>query len=97
MDKIRKFFKVTSNTQLLIVNIVFAITGSLALYFANIVTAALHINYDEVNIYAYWTVRILLIIPIYQLLLIVVGTALGQFTYFWNIEKRLLRRFGLKF
>lgn len=35
MKKIRSFFKVDSNYQLFIVNLVFALTGSAALYFAD--------------------------------------------------------------
>ena len=34
MEKIRKLFRVDTNYQLIIVNIVFAITGTLALYLA---------------------------------------------------------------
>ena len=37
MQKIRDFFKVNSNYQLFMVNLVFAVTGSTALYLADII------------------------------------------------------------
>jgi hypothetical protein len=33
----------------------------------------------------------------YQILLIVNGTILGQFKFFWAFEKKMLSRFGIKF
>jgi hypothetical protein len=41
--------------------------------------------------------RILIIFPIYQLLLIVVATVFFQFKFFWEFEKKILKRVGLKF
>ena len=43
----------------------------------------------------YWSIRILIIFPLYQILLIIVGTIFGEFKYFWEMEKKILRRFGL--
>ena len=34
--------------------------------------------------------------PIYQLTLPLVGWVFGQFNFFWNFEKKMLRRMGLK-
>ena len=44
------------------------------------------------NTILYWVIRVLIIFPLYQLLLIVVGTIFGEFKYFWNIEKKILKR-----
>jgi hypothetical protein len=38
----------------------------------------------------------MLLIPVYQILLIVVGAFFGEFTYFWRIEKKMLGRLGIK-
>ena len=40
----------------------------------------------------YIFLRILIIIPIYQLILIVVAAIFGEFQYFWEFEKKFLRR-----
>ncbi|WP_298420418.1 DUF6787 family protein [uncultured Kordia sp.] len=42
--------------------------------------------------FLYWIVRIIIILPIYQILLIIFGTLLGQFKFFWEFEKKMLRR-----
>ena len=33
-------------------------------------------------------IRILIIFPLYQVILIFIGTIFGQFKYFWHFEKR---------
>ena len=43
----------------------------------------------------YWILRLILIFPLYQILLILVGTIFGQFKYFWEIEKKFLARIGI--
>ena len=94
MQKIRNLFKVNSNTQLLIVNIVFAVTGTASVYLAGVIIDFFGLN--ALNTILYWSLRILLLVPVYQILLIIVGTLFGQFSYFWQMEKKMLKRFGVK-
>ena len=94
MEKIRNLFKVESNIQLIIVNIVFAVTGTASVYLAGMIID--FFGLDVLNSFVYWTLRILLLIPVYQFLLIIIGTLFGQFTYFWQMEKKMLKRFGIK-
>ena len=96
MEKIRKLFKVDSNYQLFIVNVVFAITGSLALYLAGILLDLINISTDNTNTLIYWTLRIILILPVYQVLLLLVGAIFGEFKYFWAMEKKIINRFKRK-
>ena len=95
MQKIRNLFKVNSNTQLLIVNIVFAVTGTASVYLAGVIIDFFGLN--ALNTILYWSLRISLLVPVYQILLIIVGTLFGQFSYFWQMEKKMLKRFGVKF
>jgi hypothetical protein len=39
----------------------------------------------------WWTARILVIVPVYELLLFGFGTLLGQYRFFWPKQKRILR------
>ena len=96
MEKIRKLFKVDSNYQLFIVNIVFAITGSLALYCAGTLLDLINISVDNTNTLVYWTLRIILILPVYQVLLLLIGAIFGEFKYFWAMEKKIINRFKRK-
>ena len=38
---------------------------------------------------------LLILFPTYQVLLVVIGTLLGQHKFFWAFEKKMLKRFGL--
>jgi len=91
----KKFLKVNSNFQLLIILIVFAITGSLSLYLSEFILNFLNVNQHNMNILFYWFLRILILFPVYQLLLILIGTLFGQFSYFWKFEKKFLKKIGI--
>jgi len=43
----------------------------------------------------YWFFRLIIIFPIYQILLIFIGSLFGEFKYFWKIEKKILIRLGI--
>ena len=90
MNKILKLFKVESLLRLSIIFIVFAITGSLSVVIGEYVVQFFFS--DEVGGVFYWIMRILIIFPLYQILLIIVGTIFGEFRYFWSMEKKILRR-----
>ena len=91
----KKFLKVNSNFQLLIILIVFAITGSLSLYLSEFILNFLNVNQNNMNILFYWFLRILILFPVYQFLLILIGTLFGQFSYFWKFEKKFLKKIGI--
>ena len=91
----KKFLKVNSNFQLLIILIVFAITGSLSLYLSEFILNFLNVNQLNMNILFYWFLRILILFPVYQLLLILIGSLFGQFSYFWKFEKKFLKKIGI--
>ncbi len=97
MNKIRDIFKVETNFQLLKVNVVFAITGTLSVYFAGIVIDFLGLDPYVLGSFFYWSLRIILLLPVYQFLLIIIGSIYGEFEYFWKIERKMLGRLGIKF
>ena len=94
INKLLKIFKVKSIFQLLIIFIVFGITGSLSVILGDPILNKFA-GEDIVNKEYYWILRLILIFPLYQVLLIIVGTIFGQFKYFWEIEKKILIRIGL--
>tara|TARA_B100000795_G_C22750534_1_gene419222 strand:+ start:154 stop:465 length:312 start_codon:yes stop_codon:yes gene_type:complete len=97
MEKLKERWGITSNIQIILILIVFAINGSFAAWVADPVTTFLGISKASTGIYIYWPLRILLIFPIYQLTLPVVGYLFGQFKFFWNFEKKFLSRIGFGF
>ena len=96
MNKLKQRWNITSNYQLVIIFIVFAITGSSASYLSKPVTTFLGITKENIS-WLYWPFRIMIIFPVYQVLLVIIGTIFGQFTFFWNFEKKMLDRMGLGF
>tara|TARA_Y100001933_G_C18748191_1_gene458768 strand:- start:163 stop:468 length:306 start_codon:yes stop_codon:yes gene_type:complete len=93
-SKLIKIFKVKDFNQLIIIFIVFGITGSLSVVLGKYVLINIFGESFLKNDY-YWLLRLILIFPIYQVLLIIVGALFGQFRYFWEIEKKILIRMKL--
>ena len=90
-EKLLKLFKVENYLRLFIVFTVFGITGSLSVILGKYVLISIFSS-EIVNNQFFWLIRILLIFPLYQILLIIVGTLFGEFRYFWAIEKKILIR-----
>ncbi len=96
MEKLKKRWGLSSNWQVLAIIIVFSLNGSFATWVAKPVTEFFGLSSETTNPYIlYLTLRILLIFPIYQITLPIVGWFFGQFKFFWNFEKKMLRRLGL--
>lgn len=96
MKKLKQRWNIETNGQLFIVFLVFAITGSSAAKLASPLTDFFEIK-KEMGWYVYWPFRILIILPIYQFLLVFFGWVFGEFDFFWNFEKKMLRGMGLGF
>ncbi|PXX99107.1 diacylglyceryl transferase [Marinifilum breve] len=94
-DKLKKRWEINSNLQLVIILIVFSITGSLSVLVRNPIFEYFSIDADT-NILLRILLSILIITPTYQVLLLIVGTLFGQFRFFWNFEKKMLSRFQRK-
>ena len=99
--RLKKKWGIQSNSQLVLIFIVFGITGSLSVRLAKPVLEFLNINnafFKELFLgdILYWTLRVVIVFPLYQVLLMVIGTLFLQFKFFWNFEKKILRRIGFK-
>ena len=92
IDKLVKRFQANSIQHLLIIFIVFALSGSGSLFISSPILKALSLE-ELISYYPlYIFVRIIFIVPIYQLLLIIIASLFGQFNYFWRFEKKFLKR-----
>ena len=83
--------------EMIAIFIVFAITGSVSAKIAAPIIHSIGIDYNTTSPWLYWPVRIFAILPVYQILLVIFGWIFGQFRFFWNFEKRVLKRLGLGF
>ena len=88
--------KIESFFQFVLVMVVFAITGSLSLIVTVSLFEIFNLNVDSFSPLVFWPLRIIFIFFVYQVLLLIIAIPFGQFRYFWQFEKKILSRFGLK-
>ncbi len=96
MEKLKERWGINSNWQILLILLAFSVNGTIAVQLANPVTNIFGLHRGVTSGFIYWPFRILLIFPIYQFTLVFVGAAFGQFKFFWNMEKKMLKRIGFK-
>jgi hypothetical protein len=96
MNKLKEKWGITSNYQIIIILLVFSITGSVAVWIAKPVLNLVGLDKEVVSPWLFWPIRILIIFPIYQILIVIIGTLFGQFKFFWGFEKKMLTRLGFK-
>ncbi len=102
MEKLKQRWGINSNFQIIVILIVFSVTGSTAVFLAKPLLHLIGLERASFS-NAWWgdvlyiTLRVLIIFPIYQVLLVAIGWLFGQFKFFWNFEKKMLSRMGLHF
>ena len=99
--RLKEKWGITSNLQLVVIFIVFGITGSLSVRLGKPILDFFQLDPQQfetlfMGILLYWVLRVLVIFPIYQILLLLVGTLFFQFKFFWEFEKKILKRMGFK-
>lgn len=97
MKNFKKRWNITSNWQVFIILVVFAITGSSAAILSKPILEFLGISKTSVSFVGYYLCYIVIIFPIYQILLVSFGFIFGQFTFFWKFEKKMLESMKLGF
>ena len=102
LNRLKEKWNIKSNFQIIVILIVFALTGSASVKFAGTVLDFLNINittFEDILLgkVIYYLLRIIIVFPIYQVLLILFGALFFQFKFFWGFEKKMLRKIGFKF
>ena len=75
--------------------IIFAITGSLALFLTIQILAMINLK-ELVSPIIFWPLRIIILFIIYQITLILVAIPFGEFKYFLKFVNKFLKRLGIK-
>ena len=81
--------------EMIRVFIVFAITGSASMYVGRPIMKMIGITKDNLSPVLYWVLFIFIGLVFYQILLVTFGWLFGQHKFFWEFEKKMLRRFNL--
>ncbi len=81
MKKLKAKWGITSNLQLVIIFLVFSITGSIALWITKPLLNLADANSESMSTWLYVPIRIGIIFPTYQVLIIIIGALFGQLEF----------------
>ena len=95
MANLKERWGITSNWQILVILFVFSITGSSSLFVAKPIIRFLGITKENLHVVVYWVLYVMISFIFYQIMLVLFGWVFGQFKFFWNMEKKMLKRIGL--
>ena len=90
--KFIKYFQAKSFNHLILIFIIFGISGSLTLILSEPIINFIKINKIVENTFILLFLRIIIIFPLYQLVLISIATIFGQFNYFLSFERSMLKK-----
>ena len=90
-ENLKKRWKV-GGTQLFLILCVFAITGSTTAWLSRQITIWLEL---EKYSWMFWLAKVVTLLFGYQVIILLVSIPFGQFAFFWNYEKKILKRMGL--
>lgn len=91
IEKLKERWNVKNGWDVLIILLVFACTGFSVLYVKRALFELIGLT-DQTASWLRWTVNILIILPLYQVILLAWGWAWGKFSFFWEFEKRMFGR-----
>jgi hypothetical protein len=101
LNRLKEKWGITSSFQLVVIFIVFGLTGSFSVRLGKPILDFVALkpeNFESLFMgeVLYWVLRLLIIFPVYQILLLIFGALFLQFRFFWNFEKKILKRIGFK-
>ena len=96
MKKLKERWGITSNFQIVIIFIVFGITGSVSAYISGPLTDFI-IGESDIHWLIKLLIRILVLTPIYQVLLLFFGYIFFQYKFFYNFVKKFMSILGCGF
>jgi hypothetical protein len=96
MENLKKRWGITSNFQLVIIFVVFAITGSASAWLSKPVCNLIGITKEDLGLW-FTPVRLIVIFPLYPFVLMFFGYLFGQSKFFFPFSKKMLRSIGLGF
>ncbi len=97
MKNLKKRWGINSNFQLVIIFVAFAINGSLSAKISSFLMSIIGLNNKNLSWFFYYSILMLLVLPLYPFLLIVIGFLFGQFDFFFRFSKKMLQNLGLGF
>ena len=91
-EKLKKQWNIQSNFHVVVILIVFAITGTSTVYIKKAIFDLIGIT-EETHLLIHIPAYILAILTIYNILLLIIGSIFGQYKFFLEFEKKFFSRF----
>ena len=88
LERMKQKWGLTSIFQVVLILVVFSLTGMTVVWIRPIIFHILGIEHS--NGWIKTVSYLLLVFPLYQVLLLVYGFIFGQFSFFWEKEKKLV-------
>ncbi len=93
VQRLKDRWKLNNSLQLFLVLLTFACTGFTVLFLKKPIVGYFNPQQDNIwFIIAYYV----LILPIYNVILLIYGFIFGQFNFFWEFEQKMFKRFRSK-
>lgn len=91
LTRLQTKWNLKSLTQVILILIVFALTGFTILFIKKPIFDFLGVSMERGG---FWktVLYLLLVLPLYQIILLMWGFVFGQFSFFWEKEKQFVRR-----
>ena len=101
LKKLEKRWIVNERWQIIRIFIIFAITGTSSLYVTNPILNFIGLTKDVLSgnalqLTVYYALKFIVILPFYQLLLLMFGWIFGEYKFFSSFVKKMLNRFKSK-
>ena len=84
-----KAFNARSYRHLMVIFIIFAISGGVAVFCSKFLLLLLNLDRESLSNYIYWPIRLLVLLIAYQFILLFVSAIFGEFNHF--------KKYSLKF
>ena len=97
LKRLQTKWKLESLFQVVMVLVVFACTGFTILFIKNPILDFFGIERGGGQGFLNTVLYLLLVLPLYQIILLIYGAIFGQFSFFWEKEKQIFRRIGSLF
>ena len=95
LNNLISFFGANSKFHLFKIFIIFGLAGSLSVILSDPLLDLVSIEKYISNNFFYWVVRLILIFPIYQFVLIAVALVFGEFSYFKKFFIKFINYFKI--
>ncbi len=90
-EKLKKRWNIQSNFQVVIILMVFAITGTSTVYVKKVIFDLIGIT-AETHLLLIIPVYIVVILTVYNILLLIIGSVFGQYKFFRGFERKFFSR-----